>query len=318
MKNSPSFQFYPQDFLSDIHVQSMTMEERGAYITLLCHCWIENGIPTDSRVVEGWFKQGSIIARCFYEKDGVYRNKRLDLERQKHAAWRKKSQEGGRHSAEKKRNTKQNETIKGGSRVVKPPSNSSTSSSTSNIEKDKNPSLCPRKFADVDIRLTQLLVDFMKKNNPDSSILKHLTEKRQAEWINQCRLLRESDGRSPEQIEAVIRFSQDDPFWKQNILSMPKLREKWDQLWLKAQNASRGPGNGRGAESPYVGSRSSLPSIDKDLEKKLLAEYEVVKAKFMKAKGYKTEDDIPFDEHETFFMFKNRRVREMKQGGVSC
>ena len=159
----------------------------------------------------------------------------------------------------------------------------------------------------------------MKANNPDLSILKRLTPKRRAEWTNQCRLLREADGRSPEQVEAVIRFSQADEFWCQNILSMPKLREKWDQLWLKAKaSMNRGGGNGRGAESPYVGSRSSLPSIDKDLEKKLLAEYEVTKAKFMKAKGYKTEDDIPFTEYETFFMFKNRRVREMKQGGVSC
>lgn len=47
MKNHkpPSFQFYPQDFLADLNVTLMNMEERGAYITLLCHNWIEGAIP---------------------------------------------------------------------------------------------------------------------------------------------------------------------------------------------------------------------------------------------------------------------------------
>jgi uncharacterized protein YdaU (DUF1376 family) len=43
----PAFQFYPTDFLSDAPVLAMTLEERGAYITLLCIAWTENGIPDD-------------------------------------------------------------------------------------------------------------------------------------------------------------------------------------------------------------------------------------------------------------------------------
>lgn len=85
-----------------------------------------------------------------------------------------------------------------------------------------------------DLRLVQLLIDLMLENHPESSIVKRLTEKRQAEWIKACRLMREADGKTPEAIEAVIRFSQADDFWKSNILSMPKLREKFDQLWMKA------------------------------------------------------------------------------------
>jgi len=86
----------------------------------------------------------------------------------------------------------------------------------------------------IDQRLTQLLIDLMQKNNPESSTLKHLTEKKQIDWMNQCRLLRETDNRTEADIEKVIRFSQGDSFWQKNILSMPKLREKWDQLWMKA------------------------------------------------------------------------------------
>lgn len=51
------------------------------------------------------------------------------------------------------------------------------------------------------------------------------------------------DGHSTEQIEWLIRWSQRDEFWRANILSMPKFREKFDQLRLKAtrENANRRP-----------------------------------------------------------------------------
>jgi hypothetical protein len=56
--------------------------------------------------------------------------------------------------------------------------------------------------------------------------------------------LREIDGHAPAQIEAVIRFSQEDSFWSGNILSMPTLRDKWDQLIMKAKR-TRGDGEHR-------------------------------------------------------------------------
>jgi len=96
-----------------------------------------------------------------------------------------------------------------------------------------------RDYDDRDIRLVQLLIDLMQENDPNSAIIKRLTPKRQDEWINQCRLLREADGRSSEEIEAIIRFSQTDDFWKSNILSMPKLRKQFPQLFLKAKKSDK-------------------------------------------------------------------------------
>lgn len=49
-----------------------------------------------------------------------------------------------------------------------------------------------------------------------------------------CRLMLDRDHRTVEQIEWLIRWSQADPFWHQNIRSMAKLREQWDTLRLKA------------------------------------------------------------------------------------
>ena len=100
---------------------------------------------------------------------------------------------------------------------------------------DKDEDKDRAEFSGEDIRLVQLLIDLMLKNDPKSSIIKRLTTARQSEWIRSCRLLREADGKTPAEIEQVIAFSQADEFWKSNILSMPKLREKWDQLWLKAR-----------------------------------------------------------------------------------
>jgi len=43
------------------------------------------------------------------------------------------------------------------------------------------------------------------------------------------------DGRDPEGVKAAIEYATGDDFWRANILSAPKLREKFDQLSLNAQ-----------------------------------------------------------------------------------
>jgi hypothetical protein len=49
------------------------------------------------------------------------------------------------------------------------------------------------------------------------------------------------DGRDATQAEWLIRWSQKDEFWRTNILSMPKFREKYDQLRIKAMGANPAP-----------------------------------------------------------------------------
>lgn len=71
-----------------------------------------------------------------------------------------------------------------------------------------------------------------------------ITEK----WRTEARLLIDKDGRTVEQVIACIDWCQNDTFWRVNVLSMPKLREKYDQLRLAAQRA---PGAGRGNHQAY-------------------------------------------------------------------
>lgn len=54
-------------------------------------------------------------------------------------------------------------------------------------------------------------------------------------WRDAARLMLDKEGRTEDQIHAAIDWCQSDGFWKANILSMPKLREKYDQLRLAAQ-----------------------------------------------------------------------------------
>lgn len=87
---------------------------------------------------------------------------------------------------------------------------------------------------------------------PDvSALCEHLADRIEANgatkpaigktWHDAARLMLDRDGRTPDDIHAAIDWCQADEFWRANILSMPKLREKYDQLRLQAQ---RKPANG--------------------------------------------------------------------------
>lgn len=124
----------------------MTLEEEGAYIHLLAHCWDspDCSLPDDdaelaqlSRMCERWVNGGSVKLRaCFIphpKKVGRLFNARLLEERKKQVAWRKKSQEGGKRSAESRalkanpRGSVVEGCLNGGAMEVEPKANSSSS-----------------------------------------------------------------------------------------------------------------------------------------------------------------------------------------------
>lgn len=77
-------------------------------------------------------------------------------------------------------------------------------------------------------RLCILLADLVEANGSKRPTI---TKK----WLDACRLLIDSDGRSPEQVERAIWWSQRDEFWRGNIESMPTLRRQYDRLRLAAE-----------------------------------------------------------------------------------
>lgn len=65
-------------------------------------------------------------------------------------------------------------------------------------------------------------------------------------WHDAARLLMDRDGITESQIHTAIDWCQADAFWRSNILSMPKLREKYDQLRLTATRELAKAANGNG------------------------------------------------------------------------
>ena len=54
IEQSPAFQFYAGDWISNPGRYKMSLEEEGAFILLMCHCWLGKKLPFD------W----EILARC--------------------------------------------------------------------------------------------------------------------------------------------------------------------------------------------------------------------------------------------------------------
>jgi uncharacterized protein YdaU (DUF1376 family) len=130
---SPAFQFYPADYLSSQRVQMMTLEEEGAYIRLLCYCWLHGTIPADLDMIARIIGKGGsttvarVVQAMFNQhptNPALLVHERLETERKKQAAWREKSAEGGRRSGKARANkqlAKDKPQTKGGSTVVQPP-----------------------------------------------------------------------------------------------------------------------------------------------------------------------------------------------------
>jgi hypothetical protein len=76
-------------------------------------------------------------------------------------------------------------------------------------------------------RLCSLLVDRIEANG---SKRPNVTKA----WRDAARLMLDSDGRTEDQVAWIINWCQRDEFWRAHVLSMPKLREKFDMIRLKA------------------------------------------------------------------------------------
>jgi hypothetical protein len=55
-----------------------------------------------------------------------------------------------------------------------------------------------------------------------------------AAWRKECRLMLDKDKRTEEQVRWLINWCQNDTFWRGNVMSMPKFRQQFDQMRIKA------------------------------------------------------------------------------------
>ncbi|MFD6421583.1 hypothetical protein [Streptomyces sp. NPDC060198] len=86
-------------------------------------------------------------------------------------------------------------------------------------------------------------------------------------WRREARLLIDKDGRTLDQVLAAIAWCQADTFWRGNVLSMPKLREKYDQLRLAAQREQQGQRPAGPAAGPGYDPASGTDLFDRAMER---------------------------------------------------
>jgi phage replication O-like protein O len=81
-----------------------------------------------------------------------------------------------------------------------------------------------------EIRLSKLLFDLMRINNPNCKGPNNFQG-----WAKSVDLMFRIDKRTSDQVEYLVRWSQQDDFWMGNILSMGTLRDKFDRLVIQAK-----------------------------------------------------------------------------------
>lgn len=96
--------------------------------------------------------------------------------------------------------------------------------------KIKEKEIEPEKFSDDAIFLVSELKRLMLANNDKAKLPKN-----NAAWLKSASLLLGADGYGKDEAVAILKWSQENDFWKSNILSMPKFREKIGALKLQME-----------------------------------------------------------------------------------
>jgi hypothetical protein len=144
------------------------------------------------------------------------------------------------------------------------------------VEASKEPSTTSEKIERADVaRLCRLLADEVAKDGtkrPDPDTKR---------WHDACRLLLDRDGATAEQVSYVIGWTQRHEFWSGNVLSMPKLREKWSQLTKQIRNEQKKQQRARLPEREREKIKRTARTLGRDEEEMVQAEEERLGARRM-------------------------------------
>jgi uncharacterized protein YdaU (DUF1376 family) len=148
-QRSPAFQFYPKDFLADENVRLMSLQERGAYITLLCLCWTEGTLPADTDrlarlcgVPHAAFRRiWPALEMCFRpdsDTEGRLIHPRLHRERQKQAEFKRRQSDNGKKGGRPpKQESQNNPSLSSGLEVAEPRKSSASSSAFASANQER-------------------------------------------------------------------------------------------------------------------------------------------------------------------------------------
>ncbi len=215
--------------------------ERSIYRDLIeLYYDIEGPLPLDiqticRRILARSNEESTVVERSLNEfftetPTGWYHN-RCEAEIEKYRNSNSQRALAGKASAAKKALKKQ-QALNGNSTGVEIPLNGD-----STIPQNHKPvtinhkPISPSPEAQEDDRLARWMFDLIVQAVPGTK------EPKLDKWANTIRLMRERDHLTHRQIAEVFLWANRDPFWKTNILSPDKLREKFPQLAAKSQEA---------------------------------------------------------------------------------
>lgn len=269
---APAFQFYPRQFAGDDRIMGMDLEAIGAHILLMCAAAASPEgcrIDADEYAIrmrlrnpdnEAWQRiQKQLLAGAWkVSSDGKWWTQ-AGLERtfQKQKEFSDRQRAKAHHKWGKDVAEPMPDPCRTDAKAMPedvPGACSSSSSSSSKhssseqeacsdqgvVPTSKKPSTTPSRDA---CKLAALLKTEILRNKPDYRI----TPAQIRKWEMAADQLLRLDGRAPEQVASLIRWVQQNEFWRTNVLSMDTLREKFDQLEMKRGNSN---GNGHASRTP--------------------------------------------------------------------
>ncbi len=230
-------------------------EEVGQFMRLLLHAWLDDHectLPHDpvelAQIARCAAVSTRVLAKFRETDDGQLVNNRLLREwknaKKRAALHLEKSVRGGKASVARRYGLTKGQPVV--QPTVQPNSTSdSVSVSVSDTVKEKERENLlpptPKAASEAGVSLANLLATKILTNNVNARI----TDTQRRNWGLEADLMMRIDHRTPEAISEIITWSQADPFWLTNILSMSKLRKQFDALTLRKNQKGQEHGPAR-------------------------------------------------------------------------
>jgi len=187
----PAFQFYPKDWFSDLKVKALTYEQKGIYIELLAHSWLEP-LSADTDELARIFNINSdimseILERFFVKKDDSFINLKLENYRDEKIKYLKKLSNAGKKGNAKRwktGNTKaktktsppDNEPITTPSPSNPSSTSTSSSSSTSNIKNNISKDILEKKDLSPKQKMLNFIQSVIKQDQDYFNLVQFIVE----------------------------------------------------------------------------------------------------------------------------------------------
>ena len=231
MSKNPAFQFYPNDWSRDLEEHPLEIE--GAWIRICCKLWWSTKRGSVTRALQQWSRilreslEKTLYILQYIQAENIgyvtpplqkFSSENLDGNVLVTVESRRMTRDEKERELTRLRVKKYREKQPCNDPVTPMKQYSSSSSSIIYLSDSQ------------EIGLSELLFSLILKNNPKAK------KPNFQSWAVHIDRLHRIDKREYSEIESVIRWSQKDTFWLQNILSTEKLRKQFDRLWLKMGN----------------------------------------------------------------------------------